>query len=72
MTKDDYAKLLIENKVLKEENENLAFALYDLLGGQSAWYDIREQTGLPEERCHEISKLFSVILANRIDRMMGL
>lgn len=33
-------------------------ALVDVLEGNSSWYEIRERTGLPEERCKTISKMF--------------
>lgn len=34
-------------------------ALVGVLEGNSSWYEIRERTGLPEERCKEISKMFN-------------
>ena len=36
----------------------LGEALFDVLDGNYAWYEIKGQTGLTEERCKEIEALF--------------
>ncbi len=46
---------------IKEENRKLKDALTDLLDGNSKWYDIQAATGLSEERCKEIEKLYQTI-----------
>lgn len=40
-------------------------ALTDVLDGNSAWYEIQSNTGLPEERCKEISLLHTAIMSQR-------
>jgi len=42
----------------KEYMEHLEGALFDVLDGQSRWHDIRDNTGLSEERCKEIEFFF--------------
>jgi hypothetical protein len=39
--------------------EQWMFAFLDMLDGSSSWWDIRSNTGLSEERCKELSKMFS-------------
>ena len=42
--------------------ELLETALSDVLDGESAWYEIQCNTGLSEERCREIEKLFDSLV----------
>lgn len=42
--------------------KELEKAIVDILDGSSSWYDIRDSTGLPEERCHELSAMFAVLV----------
>lgn len=53
-----YLKVLEELKTLKK-------ALIDVLDGDSAWYEIREKTGLPDDRCKEIAELFAKIIVEK-------
>jgi len=41
--------------------EQLKEAFTDVLDGNHMWYEIRENTGLPEARCKEISEIFLTI-----------
>lgn len=45
-------------KALKE-------VIFDLLDGQTAWYEIKEHTGLSEARCKEIEALQEIIAGER-------
>lgn len=42
--------------------EELESAIIDVLDGCHEWYEIREGTGLSEERCREISELYYATL----------
>jgi hypothetical protein len=42
--------------------DDLESALIDILDGSTAWYDIQYNTGLSEDRCKEIEKLFYLVL----------
>lgn len=39
--------------------EEWMFAVLDLLDGDSYFEEIRYKTGLPEERCRELEKMFT-------------
>jgi len=45
----------------------LEAAFVDLLDGNSDWYNIQDNTGLSQNRCKEISKLFKIVL-NKYER----
>lgn len=47
--------------------KTLEDALIDILDGNSKPHDIEYFTGLSDERCEEISKLFATIMNNRIE-----
>ena len=40
------------------DKDEVIAALIDVLDGQSSWHDIRDNTGLSEERCREIKKVY--------------
>jgi len=42
--------------------DDLEAAFIDVLDGDHRWYDIQSATGLSEERCKEIEKLFCTVL----------
>jgi hypothetical protein len=44
--------------------EKLEAALIDILEGNSQWHEIQYNTGLSEERCHELEGFFSNVLEN--------
>lgn len=52
-----------DNKVPYEILEQ---ALIDVLDGNSQWYEIQEHTGLSDERCQEIQRIFNKITLNRV------
>ena len=47
--------------------EELESAFIDVLDGNSDWYNIQDNTGLSQNRCQEISKLFKTVL-NKYER----
>lgn len=53
-----YIEVLDELKKLKK-------ALVDVLDGNSSWYEINYNTGLPKERCEEIHAIFAEIIAEK-------
>lgn len=46
-------------KELEQELSTLRKAFVDVLDGSSAAHEIQNSTGLPDERCEEISVLYS-------------
>lgn len=48
-----------EDKLNGYTAEEWMFALLDILDGNSYWHDIMYQTGLSEERCKEIEKMYN-------------
>jgi hypothetical protein len=52
ITKKDLAKLEINI-------EDIAKAFVDLAEGNDGWWDFHRSTGLPEERCKELSEMRS-------------
>ncbi len=48
-------------------HEEVEVALIDILMGNQAWYEIKNQTGLSGERCKEIEKLYFQILDNTLN-----
>lgn len=45
------------------EVRRLRAALFDVLDGSGTWYEIQENTGLPESRCREIAAMYDEMLA---------
>jgi hypothetical protein len=52
--------------------EELESALIDVLDGNSSWWDIQSNTGLPEERCQEIESFFQKIVMPKHMKKRGL
>jgi hypothetical protein len=48
----------LSREALEEVVKIYKKALFDVLDGNSSSHDIRANTGLPEERCKEISLLY--------------
>jgi hypothetical protein len=59
-----YLEVLDELKKLKK-------AFVDILDGNSSWYEIRYNTGLPKERCEEIHAIFAGIIAEKERKEAG-
>lgn len=45
-----------------------AEALFDVLDGNHEWYEIQENTGLPVDRCSEISEMWKQVAGERDKR----
>lgn len=57
MTKDEYKNLSDSDKVRLLET-----ALIDVLDGNAKGHEIEYVTGLPRQRCDEISTLFGILV----------
>lgn len=44
--------------------EEWMFAVLDILDGDSFWHDIQYKTGLSEERCKELEKIYNEATKN--------
>ena len=53
---------------LKAYIHELEQAFFEVLDGSASWYEIKENTGLPEERCKKIALLWKQVADKTINK----
>ncbi len=56
---------ICELEEAKKQIVLLEKALLDLLDGNQDWIDIKRQTGLPDDRCKELTALYCKLLESK-------